>query len=252
MRHPFLLALLLLTATSPMAAANDATALNVLGFSPDGRFFAFEEYGESDASGMTYAYVRTIDVAANVFVKGKQIKSEDPNDDDIKGVAYRRADAMAKATTLLKPLKISRQNMLTVTVDSARPGEILMGSDILPLHENPLTGLALPEDWFGPDAKLTIASFSTKTRCFKDEGDDRTPAGLVLTLERKSKRTELNRDRNVPKSRGCVNAYGIAEVHALRLPGGQMALAAVLQYFAQGFEGPDRRFIAVTAKIPKP
>lgn len=251
MRRIVLLALLVLTATPRMAAANDANAINVLGFSPDGRYFAFEQYGESDASGMTYAYVRTIDVAANDFAKGKQAKSEDPNDDDIKGIPYQRADVMKKATPLLKPLKISRQNMLTVTVDSAKAGEILMGSDILPLHEKPLTELALPEDWFGPDAKLTIASFNTKTRCFKDEDDDRAPAGLVLTLERQAKRTELNRDKNVPKSRGCVNAYGIAEVHALRLPGGQVALAAVVQYFSQGFEGPDRRFIAVTAKIPR-
>ena len=251
MRRIFCLALLLLTATPRIAGANDANAVNVLGFSPDGRTFAFEEYGESDASGMTYAYVRTIDVAANAFVKGKQVKSEDPNDDDIKGIAFRRADASAKAAALLKPLKISRQNMLTVTVESAKSGENLMGSDILPLFENPLTELALPEDWFGPEAKLRIATFSTKKRCFKDEDDDRTPLGLVLTLERKEKRTELNRDRNVPASRRCVSAYGLAEVHALRLPGGQTALAVVLQYFAQGFEGPDRRFIAVTAKIPK-
>ena len=109
----------------------------------------------------------------------------------------------------------------------------------------------MPDDWFGPDARLTIASFTTKKRCFKDEGDDRTPAGLVLTLEHKKKRVELNRDKNVPASRGCVSAYGLAEVHALRLPGGQTALAVVLQYFAQGFEGPDRRFLAVTAKIPR-
>ena len=139
-----ILALLLLTATSRMVAANDATAINVLGFSPEGRYFAFEEYGEFDASGMTYAYVRTIDVAANAFIKGKQVKSEDPNDDDIKGIAYRRADAIAKATPMLKPLKISRQNMLTLPVESAKAGETMAGSDILPLHEHPSPSLPCP------------------------------------------------------------------------------------------------------------
>jgi predicted secreted protein len=52
-----ILALLMLTATSRMAAANDATAVNVLGFSPDGRYFAFEEFGAADASELKYAAV---------------------------------------------------------------------------------------------------------------------------------------------------------------------------------------------------
>src|SRR5262249_25665717 len=151
----------------------------------------------------------------------------------------------------LKPLKISRENMLTMSVESAKAGETLMGSDILPLYEGVQRELALPADWFGPDARLMIGPVSTKVRCFKDEGDDRTPVGLVLTLERKSKRIEMTRDTRVPKSRGCVSAYGFAEVHALRLPGGHTALAVMLHYFAQGFEGPDRRFMAVTARIPR-
>jgi predicted secreted protein len=39
-------------------------------------------------------------------------------------------------------------------------------------------------------------------------------------------------------------------VHALHLPDGSSAIAVLIQYFSQAFEGPDRRFIAVTARVP--
>ena len=58
------------------------------------------------------------------------------------------------------------------------------------------------------------------------------PNGFGLTLERKSRPTiHLSRDQTIPESRGCPDRYGIAEVHALALPDGSTALAAVIQYF---------------------
>ena len=47
--------------TGPLYAA-DAAERAILGFSPDGRWFAFEEYGVQDGSGAPYANIYVIDL----------------------------------------------------------------------------------------------------------------------------------------------------------------------------------------------
>ena len=64
----FLAFILALTALS--AFAGDAAAFQNLGFSPDGRYFMFAQYGVSESGSQPYAQIFTVDVPRNRFVPG--------------------------------------------------------------------------------------------------------------------------------------------------------------------------------------
>ena len=55
------LAAFAVTAVAGSAAAGDTASLSVLGYSPDGKVFAFEEYGIFDGSGFPYSNIYFID-----------------------------------------------------------------------------------------------------------------------------------------------------------------------------------------------
>ena len=63
-------------ATSTGAArAGDAAARRIIGFSPDGNYFAFEQYGTLDAgaSASGWSEIDIIDTRTDQFVGGKPI-----------------------------------------------------------------------------------------------------------------------------------------------------------------------------------
>jgi predicted secreted protein len=53
-----------------MVFAGDAAVFQNLGFSPDGRYFMFAQYGAGESSSLPYAQIFTVDVARNRFVPG--------------------------------------------------------------------------------------------------------------------------------------------------------------------------------------
>ena len=70
-----LLALLLLAVPGgERALAANGAALNLIGYSPDGRFFAFEQYGHEDGSGFPYWDVFLIDLEKNEWVEGTPVE----------------------------------------------------------------------------------------------------------------------------------------------------------------------------------
>jgi predicted secreted protein len=63
------LACVLALASLPLFAG-DAAVFQNLGFSPDGRYFMFAQYGVSESDSLPYAQIFTVDVARNRFVPG--------------------------------------------------------------------------------------------------------------------------------------------------------------------------------------
>lgn len=57
------------------AMARDAAARRIIGFSPDGRYFAFERYGQLDAgtSASGYSEIDIIDTRSDESIGGKPI-----------------------------------------------------------------------------------------------------------------------------------------------------------------------------------
>jgi predicted secreted protein len=62
----------------------------------------------------------------------------------------------------------------------------------------------------------------------------------------------LQQDKQLPKRRRCVTAYGIADVYHHQAKDGTQTLAVLVETVdADGFHaGPNRRFMAVTARLP--
>jgi len=223
--------LVLIFALVPRAAmAGDTAEVKVLGFSPDGRYFAFEQRG-TDGGG-TYSMTMAMEVADNRQVKGGSISYGDDDRSQLKkaGTTTRR---------LLRRLRISARDYKTVS---------LRGIDVEPFEDASLKSLALPGGWFGPESWLVLQQFKMAQRCQKTKAN---PIGFGLTLKRKNApAVQLSHDVTIPSSRGCPTHYRVVEAHARRLKDGPVALAVIVQNFAPGFDAKNRNFIAVTARVP--
>lgn len=249
---------LALATTASSALAGDGSAINVLGFSADGRYFAFEQYGEQDGSGSIYSTITALEIASDRPAKGMPVAAVmDPDNPSLgkepreKQLADIRAKAAAEAAGVLEQVGTPVPGHVVASVRDSRAHNMLQPEQVKVAQKAVVTTIALPADRFGPDNRLVLREFDIALPRCKDLVAGEHPSGFGLTLERKGRPTiHLSRDQTIPTSRGCPERYGIAEVHALYLPDGSTALAVILQYFYTGFEGPDRRFIVVTGRVP--
>ena len=213
------------------ALSQDSAEVKALGFSPDGRYFAFEQHGTDKAGrfSMTLAW----NVADNRQMKGGTISFID--DDKAK---LKKTETATKR--MIRRLKIAARDYLTVS---------LRGIDVEPFEEASQKSLALPGGWFGPETWLVLQQFKIALRC---PSATTSPVGFSLSLERKSAPPiQLSHDVDIPSTRGCPTNYRVVEAHVRKLKDGTAALAVIVQNFAPGFDAKNRNFIAVTARIPK-
>ena len=89
-----------LVAALPIPAmAGDFAERSILGFSPNGDRFAFEEFGVQDGSGFPYANLFVLDTTRDSWVAGTPVRVR--LDDETKGIAAARGAAARKAAPLL-------------------------------------------------------------------------------------------------------------------------------------------------------
>src|SRR5690606_23869442 len=87
-----------LTCVSP-SLAGDTAQLQILGFSADGRIFAFEEYGVQDGSGFPYANRFYIDTTTDSYISGSPIRVR--LDDETRDVAAARREARERGESVI-------------------------------------------------------------------------------------------------------------------------------------------------------
>ena len=223
--------LLLLAFGTQAAFAAPAEELKALGFSPDGRYFAFEQRGSYE--GNAYSVTALMDVASGRLVKGSRTTYS--NEERKQLTKFRKATAKQ-----IKKLRISPKDLMTVSV---------RGFDVEPFQDATVKSFALPSKWFGPESWLVLRTFKLVTqRCKSTEA---SPVGYGLVLERPGLPTvQLSHDVAINDSRGCPTHYRIAEVHTRRLKDGGAALAVIIQDLTPGVAGESRGFTAVTAVVP--
>jgi predicted secreted protein len=79
---------------------------------------------------------------------------------------------------------------------------------------------------------------------------DKPFKGFQLTLTGTGGPKILHADTQIPKSRRCPIGYAISDVVTLYPDGGgHPAMAVIVSVYSVGFEGPDRRFLAVTTRF---
>jgi predicted secreted protein len=257
------LALSLAALTGSPALAIESLAVKVLGFSPDGRYFAFVQYGGYGDHSAYIAEAFIIDTGRDRFVEGVPVRvtadmrEDNPNEDDeLKEIL---AAAAKRAAPLMSRYNISRLGTLLSRVDEAKTQEVLSGSD------RPIAGtnaVAVKHTQLG-ELNLKLASKelpwskTSKVGTHKGAGscakevDWSKGTGFRLTLEQGGRSIVLNDDKTIPASRLCVLGYGIAEVHAFDRPDGTVTLAILLGMDQRGFEGNDRVFLAVTKVLDR-
>lgn len=233
-----LLALIAACAIAPMPAeAGDYAKRALLGFSPDGRYFAFEEYGIHDGSGYPYSNIFLIDTTTDTWVDGTPVRVM------IEGESPPLSETRSESADRFRPLLIKHQigvqgltvAMNPLTETSANPHSV----SFLPRRLSP------PLD---RDYDLALQDYQLPAADCPDFGLPYKGFQLTMT-DPNGQQSVLSRDERIPASRKCPLDYAITEVVTYYPPQGQPVLAVLISVQSVGFEGPDRRFVAVTARF---
>lgn len=217
------------------AVAGDRALLDIIGYSEDSRYFAFEEFGVQDGSGFAYSTIYIVDTVEDTWVVGTPVRIR--ADGEEAALHDVRTEARAKIADDLRTLHITVPAELVAVVGDGVPeadGSVLRfgspgynigdvnGDYELHLGTFPATATSPCEDWFGSQ-----------------------PLGFDLTLTEMDSSSELHRDEMLPRSRGCPQAYRLYGVALPFQAQDLMSAVAIVSYYPGGFEGPDRRFLAV-------
>ena len=224
------------------AFAGDRAQANYIGFSDDGRYFAFEQYGILDGSGGFYSDVFVIDLAGQDLLEGAPFSAA-ADGEDMQNIADTRATAVRAAQPLLE--KNGIDNPVSI---AALNGDGALGQDNLALDNK---SIHFGQPFYAGiqyDYVLTLEQIDVSNSKSCAVTADWPYQGFALSLTNNEAMTtrEVHRDlaqETLPASRGCALGYSIYSiVYPLDGEGDSIALISV---YSRGFEGLDRRFLAV-------
>jgi predicted secreted protein len=230
----------LLALALPSAAA-DRALIDMLGYSPDGRYFAFEEFGIQDGSGFPFSSIFIVDLVEDSWVGGTPIDVR--IDDESASLAEARAGAMSEAAALLDTYNIAVPVQVLALI-----GDGDMDASGTRVHWS--TPACCGPQYTQADAASLILETrgigSSEPYCEPEFG----PVGYRLSFQDQNGVRELHADGDVlPSSRGCTLDYRIYAVvqpfenhYAEDYTSRRVAIIASYPF---GFEGVDRRFLAV-------
>ena len=239
--------LLLALAACEGARAADISHYDPIGFSEDGRVFAFGEWGIQDGSGAPYVTVSAIDTESDTFLSGTPIRlhAGEPGDLTPREM-HRMVHAMrARAHGLLEAatadIVFMRGNLQTLApvTDLTREGRRLL---VKPYPTVELIGRPIV-------LELTPVRFERGLNGCPDFAGP--VSGFALTLSAESGPPHvMHRDDHVPRSRGCALDYHLAGVETHHTHD-TTTIVALVQVLSLGFEGHDARWMAVARRIPR-
>lgn len=222
------------------ALAGDRALIDFIGYSDDGKYFAFEEYGVQDGSGFAYSSVYVVDLVADKWMYGSPFHAQADDAHGDRPLAEVRAEAMGKARDKLDEAKIERPVQILTLLGDAVPD---MDGKTMTWRHPMCCGPGQTED---ADFALRLETFAAKSAddCQDSYAEGMGVVGYALTLEADGKSQGLHRDGEVlPASRGCTLDY---RMYAVVAPfEDAFHRVAIVSSYPFGFEGPDRRFLAV-------
>ncbi|MFB2553239.1 DUF2259 domain-containing protein [Ensifer soli] len=233
------LALLIALAAAPSVAhAGDIASLQPIGFSSDGKVFAFEEYGIQDGSGFGYSNIYVLDTVEDRFMPGAPVRIVIQEEGE-RGLNRARREARRAAAPIIDAYRLPDH-----------PGRLLAFNPETEVDSAPH---ALAYDMFpseGPSGRSTRLALEEKTfpadgPC-KDVVESVRGFRLVMT-EREGKAAGLviADDTRVPASRQCPTGYRIGGVMAFDDDTGMTTQVVFVLVKSVGFEGSNGRWIAL-------
>ena len=221
-------------ALAGQAIAGDTASLNVLGYSPDGKVFAFEEYGVLDGSGFPYSNIYFIDIEKDTFLPGTPIRTRIDEELPLPKI---RSMARAKAAPLIDKYKVEDNPGVMVVYNP--PSELDSDGHKVRFHSY----VSAPPYSHTNTLVLTERQFPPTEACLNMTGEY---TGFTLKLTEYQGNVldkVLHEDTTVPASRSCPNAYSIGAVISSEVK--EVTMMAMILVGSFGFEGNDRRWIAV-------
>ena len=228
-----LLAASLLILSAAPALAGDAAIPAFIGYSADGHYFAFEEFGVQDGSGFAYSNIYVVDLPADTWVNGSPFRSQAGDQSPDQPLDEVRAEAMGQAREVLDALGV-RNPVDTLWLDGSRDGD---GKAVAFSY-----GPILTEGNY-LSLTLTTSPATSSLDCVGFTGHP--PLGFKLTFAQDEGAGTVRHDDGgkIPASRGCATDY---RIHAVVRPvDNYQHYVAIIATYPFGFEGPDRRFLAV-------
>jgi predicted secreted protein len=243
--HSTVFAFLILLAMCADSPAGDYANLNVIGFSKDGKFLAYEEYGSFDGSGFPYSNIYFINVEKNAYAAAPvsvTIEKETATENAA------RSKAKIAAAKKLRELKIVSGNKGKLVAshlitDLTYDAESKDGTDKVRFAE------ILISMYRRGDYELTLKPILTKTKDCEAYGYDIFKLELSLKNNEAETTRFLQKDAELPKSRGCVIEYRIQDVYLYEKALDENNIAIFINVFTPGFEGPDMRYMVVSGKL---
>lgn len=226
---------------SPAFAA-DSALVNVIGYSQDQRYFAFEEFGIQDGSGFAYSSIYLIDLKEDRWVVGTPIRVQADSEDQTLG-EVRQATA-DKAAPRLDDLRIDVPAHELAAIPDGTPGadgsKLTFG----------LPGFSGPGSTRG-EFTLTLTMFEAISGAPCREWFDSAAIGYAAVMSDLGVTREVHRDSTLPRSRGCPADYRVRAIYAPFMASDISRSVAIVSVYSRGFEGLDRRFMALPLAYPK-
>ncbi|WP_428650167.1 DUF2259 domain-containing protein [Roseibium sp.] len=228
---------------APIAQAADTADLQVLGFSRDGTTFAFEQYGIQDGSGFPYSEIFVVDVIGDTWVAPSPFRFRTDAEAGLgeqgdRALAATRAENRSAAQPLLQARAIAGKGRI---VGMNPPTEL--GSDPHRMNVAPRLPFLSGDEPF----ELALSEYPLPGGRCESYGAD--TKGFRLTMVRGGVTRLLNDDKSLPNSRNCPLGYRIERVLTHFPDDAPPVFAILIQMESFGFEGADRRYLAITGRL---
>lgn len=229
----WLIGLCLAVAATPATAADRAVP-ELIGYSEDGRYFAFESYGIHDGSGAPFSSITMLDLDGDPKTRLGYFAQEGGEDDSLASIRERlHADAAATLSKYALTQPAQYVSMVGDGVADANGFALRFGEP-----GSGQVGMVYQE------RLLKLETFETgdTTGCSEDEGHSQ---GLSLFAVESAGVRQLFSDsvNDLPDWRDCPADYRLYAVVA-PYNGDMTRAVALLSVYHLGWEGLDRNFIA--------
>lgn len=237
-----MLAAFILMSAGTRALAADAAERQILGFSPDSRYFAFEQYGTEDGSGFPYSDIFIMNTQTDSWIDGSPVRVRLA--DESATVASARDQSRNLASKLLGEFRIGEPGILFASQSTYQK---VSDPRQISFRTSYLSGGHTESISFDDQNVLTVTvqEFVLPSPSTCPVGD--TPfAGFALKIRMgHEEEQEIYRDKQIPASRGCPVHYSLSDVLGHSDSTGAYRFIVLLSVYAFGFEGLDRRFLAI-------
>lgn len=245
MTGSFRLILSCLTIFSCMTAAraSDGANFNPVGFSADGRYFAFEQYGVGDPSGFPYWQATVIDTAKNADADGSPVSVVVEDNTHTVLDARKRAEkpelALLKAAAIAEPYALLAANPNTELVADRRSVTFERWYNSGGVDANLLAFADLRYE-----LRIDDSAVAKPGQCDSAAGPYRGVTLKLRDMARKQWKT-LYTEGSLPAARGCAVSYDLAAVVGRTAVSSDDWLIAIIGVYTPGFQGLDHRYFAI-------